>query len=169
MKINRRFLLSAGGTAALAAPFIAVPSLAPALESGLAAGAAPLYSKRRVGSAVVTSLLDGTLDVGPDLIRGFDQAKADATLEQQHIAAFSGTRPLAVLGHVIDTGTRKIAIDTGTVAGFSPKTGGYHRALKQAGIAPAEIETVLLTHLHPDRRRMLCLSRSSPLFRRRAP
>ncbi|WP_162653754.1 MBL fold metallo-hydrolase [Lentilitoribacter sp. Alg239-R112] len=150
MNISRRNFLGMGGAAALAAPFIVRPNLLSAHEVGLDAGAIPSYAKRRVGSAEITVLLDGTIDVGQDLIVGFDQDKANKTLKQQHLPAFESTRPLPVLGHVIDTGERKIAIDTGTLPGFSPKTGGYHAALKQAGIDVTEIDTVLLTHLHPD-------------------
>jgi glyoxylase-like metal-dependent hydrolase (beta-lactamase superfamily II) len=98
----------------------------------------------------ITVLLDGTIDVGPDIIVGFDQERANETLRRQHLPDFDGNRPLPVLGHIIDTGTQKIAIDTGTVAGFSPSTGGYHAALQQAGIAATDIDVVLLTHLHPD-------------------
>jgi glyoxylase-like metal-dependent hydrolase (beta-lactamase superfamily II) len=150
MKINRRNLLTMGGATALASPFLANATALTAHESDLVAGALPSYSKRRVGSVEVVVLLDGTIDAGPELIIGFDQETADRTLKRQHLPAFSGTRPLPVLGHIIDTGSRKIAIDSGTVPGFSPKTGGYHAALRQAGIDPAEIDTVLLTHLHPD-------------------
>lgn len=150
MKLNRRNFLSLGGTAALAAPFVATPAILSAHETGLAAGTLPSYSKRRVGSAEVFVLMDGYIDAGSDLILGFDKETADRTLERQHLPAFNGSRPLPVLGHIIDTGSKKIAIDTGTLPGFSPKTGGYHTALKQAGIDAAEIDTVLLTHLHPD-------------------
>lgn len=150
MNHSRRSFLALGGATALSAPFIATPSILPAQEAALAPGAMPTYSRRRVGSVDVIVLLDGIIDVDPGMIVGFDQATADATLRRQHLPAFDGTRPLPVLGHVIDTGTQKIAIDTGTLSGFSPKTGGYHAALKQAGIDPAEIDTVLLTHLHPD-------------------
>lgn len=150
MTYSRRSFLAAGGAAALAAPAILSPSLLRAHEIGLTAGAMPSYAKRRIGSMEITVLLDGTIDVGPDIIVGFDQERANETLRRQHLPDFDGTRPLPVLGHIIDTGTQKIAIDTGTVAGFSPSTGGYHAALQQAGIAAADIDVVLLTHLHPD-------------------
>ncbi len=150
MKLNRRHFLALSGSATLATPFLGQPSRLFAQENQLPAGVMPAFSKRRVGTATITVLLDGTIDVGPEMIPGFDQQKADNTLERQHLLAFEGTRPLPVLGHIIDTGSQKIAIDTGTLAGFSPKTGGYHAALVQAGIDPAEIDTVLITHLHPD-------------------
>ncbi len=150
MKITRRNLLTMVGTTTLATPFLAKPTLLQAADCGVVAGSLPSYSKRRVGDVDVIVLLDGTIDVGPDLIVGFDEEAADQALKRQHLPPFSGTRPLPVLGHVIDTGSKKIAIDTGTLPGFSPKTGGYHEALKQAGIDPTDIDAVLITHLHPD-------------------
>ncbi len=150
MTLSRRNLLKMAGSAALATPVLLKPNLLQASDSGLGVARMPSYSKRRVGDVDVIVLLDGTIDVGPELIIGFDQAAADQALDRQHLPAFNGTRPLPVLGHVIDTGTQKIAIDTGTLAGFSPKTGGYHAALAQAGLDPADIDVVLVTHLHPD-------------------
>ncbi|MFA3918674.1 MBL fold metallo-hydrolase [Ruegeria sp. 2012CJ15-1] len=138
------------GTTALATPFLTKPTLLEAADGGVVAGNLLSFSKRRVGDVEVFGLLDGTIDVGPDLIVGFDQDAADQALKRQHLPPFDGTRPLPVLGHVIDTGSQKIAIDTGTLPGFSPNTGGYHEALTQAGIDPADIDTVLITHLHPD-------------------
>ncbi|WP_299668942.1 MBL fold metallo-hydrolase [uncultured Ruegeria sp.] len=150
MKFTRRNLLAMAGTTAVATPFLAKPTLLQAADVGVVAGSLPSYSKRRVGDVEVFVLLDGTIDVGPDLIVGFDRDAADRALKRQHLPPFDGTRPLPVLGHVIDTGSKKIAIDTGTFPGFSPKTGGYHEALNQAGINPSDIDTVLITHLHPD-------------------
>lgn len=150
MNHTRRHFLTLTGSTALATPFLGKATPLDAQVSAVGGTAMPAFAKRRVGSATITVLLDGTIDVGPEMIPGFDQVKADKTLMRQHLPAFDGTRPLPVLGHVIDTGSRKIAIDSGTLAGFSAKTGGYHAALAQAGIDAGEIDTVLLTHLHPD-------------------
>lgn len=150
MAYNRRNFLKLGGTSLLAAPFIANPTHLLAHEVQAVAGIKPTFSKRRIGSAEVTVLLDGIIDADPSIIIGFDQETADETLKRQHIPPFDGSRPLPILGHIIETGDRKIAIDTGTLPGFSPKTGGYHTALAHAGIDASEIDTVLLTHLHPD-------------------
>lgn len=150
MTISRRKFLALGASSVLVAPYIAKPSALMAHETELAAGTIPSFAKRRIGSAEVTVLLDGVLDMGADGIIGFNQKVADETLKRHHLPAFGKARPLSVLGHVIDTGDRKIAIDTGAPAGFSKTTGRYHEALKQAGIDTADIDSVLLTHLHID-------------------
>ena len=148
--INRRKFLAFGVGSALMTPFVAKPSTSLAHEQGLAARPLPSFAKRRVGSAEVTVLMDGTIDMVADGIIGFDREVADQNLKRQHLPAFGKGRPMPILGHVIDTGDKKIAIDTGTPAGFAETAGGYHSALRQAGIDPAEIDTVLMTHLHVD-------------------
>lgn len=50
---------------------------------------------------------------------------------------------------VIDTGRRKVLVDTGA-GGFAPTTGKLLPNLKAEGIAPEDIDTVVLTHGHPD-------------------
>lgn len=150
MNLNRRTFLAGVGASGLATPFLSGAAVASPSAVPLAPGIMPAFSKRRVGAAEVTVLLDGTIDVGPEMIVGFDRDIADATLKRQHIAPFGDSRPLPVLGHVIEVGGKKIAVDTGTLPGFSPKTGGFHAALAQAGISATEIDAVLVTHLHPD-------------------
>lgn len=150
MNVSRRNLLRMGGGSALAAPFLGMPSVLAAQPGGDAVASGPAFSRRRIGSFVVTTLLDGTIDIGAEFISGFDQSQADAALDRQHLSAFNGAMAIPVLGYVVDTGTQKIAVDCGTLEGFAPRLAGYHAALKQAGIDSADIDVVLATHLHPD-------------------
>lgn len=43
-----------------------------------------------------------------------------------------------------------IAVDTGAPAAMAPTVAGWAGALAAAGFAPDDIDTVFLTHLHPD-------------------
>ncbi|MGH1447503.1 MAG: MBL fold metallo-hydrolase [Cognatishimia sp.] len=150
MSLNRRAFLNLGGTVALATPFLAVPQLVGAQSTTPVAATVPAYSQRRLGAFTVTTLLDGTIDIGADFIAGFDQAAADTALARQHLPNFADPMAIPILGYIIDTGTQKIAVDCGTVDGFAPRVAGYHQALTQAGIDAADIDVVLLTHMHPD-------------------
>lgn len=61
--------------------------------------------------------------------------------------------PMDLNPAVINTGERLILIDTGMGRAsqmFGDKMGRLMENLAAAGIAPAEIDVVLLTHLHPD-------------------
>lgn len=50
---------------------------------------------------------------------------------------------------VIETGKNRVLVDTGA-GGLGPKTGKLLQNLQAEGITPGEIDTVLLTHGHPD-------------------
>jgi glyoxylase-like metal-dependent hydrolase (beta-lactamase superfamily II) len=50
---------------------------------------------------------------------------------------------------LVDTGPRKVLVDTGA-GNLAPATGELLGGLRIAGITPAEIDTVVLTHGHPD-------------------
>lgn len=50
---------------------------------------------------------------------------------------------------LVDTGRRRILIDTGAGA-LAPTTGNLIANLQTEGIAPGDIDTVILTHGHPD-------------------
>jgi glyoxylase-like metal-dependent hydrolase (beta-lactamase superfamily II) len=50
---------------------------------------------------------------------------------------------------VIDTGQHRVLVDTGA-GGMAPTTGNLIPNLQAEGIAPDDIDTVILTHGHPD-------------------
>ena len=55
--------------------------------------------------------------------------------------------PVLVL--FIDTGQHRVLVDTGA-KGFAPTTGRLMQNLQGCGIVPEDIDTVILTHAHPD-------------------
>ena len=50
---------------------------------------------------------------------------------------------------VVNTGEHLVLVDTGA-GGLSPNTGGLLQNLQAEGITPADIDTVIITHGHPD-------------------
>jgi glyoxylase-like metal-dependent hydrolase (beta-lactamase superfamily II) len=52
-------------------------------------------------------------------------------------------------GLLIDTGRQRVLVDTGA-GGMAPTTGNLIPNLQAEGITPEEIDTVILTHGHPD-------------------
>jgi glyoxylase-like metal-dependent hydrolase (beta-lactamase superfamily II) len=50
---------------------------------------------------------------------------------------------------VVNTGKHQVLVDTGA-GGLAPSTGKLLQNLQAAGIAPEDIDTVVLTHGHPD-------------------
>ena len=52
-------------------------------------------------------------------------------------------------GLVIDTGQNRVLVDTGA-GSMAPTTGKLMSSLQAEGIAPGDIDTVIITHGHPD-------------------
>lgn len=101
----------------------------------------------RLGEVEITAISDGYIPLSQDLVQG---AKHDEVAGA--LAASPQDRPL--VGHVnafvVNTEKRLFLIDAGGPASFIPTLGGLGAELAAAGIDPASIDEVLLTHLHVD-------------------
>src|ERR1700746_1167743 len=101
---------------------------------------------RKVGDIVVTALSDGYIDGNLDLLKNVDVDKARAIL----VDAFRPVRRISINTFLVHTKGTTILIDTGTGGSLAPTNGWMLRNLAAAGVAPGDIDAVLLTHMHPD-------------------
>jgi glyoxylase-like metal-dependent hydrolase (beta-lactamase superfamily II) len=101
---------------------------------------------RRIGDIVVTAISDGYLDGTLDVMRNVDIEKARQILKD----AFRPARRTSVNTFLIHSRGRMAIIDTGSGNYLQPTAGFVQRSLTAAGIDPKSIDTVLLTHMHPD-------------------
>ncbi|KAE9628636.1 MBL fold metallo-hydrolase [Parasedimentitalea maritima] len=150
MTINRRHFLQ--GAAALPAAAAIVPATA-----NLANAAAPLVGQQvpgiyrfTVGDAEVTALLDGHLDFGTELINDLDEAKAAEAMAKNMQPMMNGSLRIPVNGYLVNSGGRLTLIDAGTAQLMGPTLGKLESGLAAVGVQPSDIDTVLLTHIHPD-------------------
>ena len=101
---------------------------------------------RRIGDIVVTTISDGYLDGTLDVMRNVDLDKAKQILTE----AFRPARRTSVNTFLVHSKGRTAIIDTGSGNYMQPSAGFVQRNLVAAGIDPKSIDTVLLTHMHPD-------------------
>jgi glyoxylase-like metal-dependent hydrolase (beta-lactamase superfamily II) len=101
---------------------------------------------RRVGDIVVTAISDGFLDGTLEVLRNISQDEARQILTEN----FRPARRTAVNAFLIHSAGRLALIETGSGNYLQPTAGKVLTNIKAAGVAPTDIEAVLLTHMHPD-------------------
>jgi len=144
LKINSmRF--AAGLLAALAGM---VGGLASARAAGPHHDQVPGFFRLKVGDIEVTSLFDGPAVVDTHWLTG-EKATLDRVLTALH------TDPhlldAADTGFLVNTGKQVILVDAGSGIWFGGGALGHLAGnLRSAGYAPAEVDLVLVTHLHSD-------------------
>jgi glyoxylase-like metal-dependent hydrolase (beta-lactamase superfamily II) len=143
-ELTRRFLL-AGSTATVA--FAATPAFAAAPVAGKQG--AGVY-RHKIGRYELTALYDGTWFrvVDDKFVRNASAAEVDKALTD----AFLHPRvvPTSFTALLVNTGSKLILIDTGTAGQLGPTTGHMAGALAAAGVQPSQIDTILISHFHPD-------------------
>lgn len=140
---NRRNFL-AGAAAVSVLP--AFPAFARAPQA--AAQVAGIY-RRKVGDIEVTAILDGYIPLNAQAFTGGDPAEVKQILAS---AGLGETLPTSVNAFVVNTRDRTYLVDTGTGfnTAFGPTMGRAESNLRAAGIDPAQVDAVIITHAHPD-------------------
>jgi glyoxylase-like metal-dependent hydrolase (beta-lactamase superfamily II) len=144
---RRRFLASALAAPAVVPLLSALPRPALARAVPPAGPVAGLY-RFKVGTFEVTSINDGMMNLALDQFPAADRTWAEALLQRAFQAP--AAIPTAVNAYLVNTGDRLVLIDTGTAAAMGPSLGKVGANLKAAGIDPADVDLVVLTHMHPD-------------------
>ncbi|WP_420991724.1 MBL fold metallo-hydrolase [Cupriavidus sp. 30B13] len=107
---------------------------------------APGFYRFALGAFRVTVLSDGTAPRDVSAIMSKPQAVREA------FAASHQALPveISVNCFLIDTGQRRILVDTGAGELFGPLTGRLAENLRAAGYDLGDIDDILLTHIHGD-------------------
>ncbi|MGE3917754.1 MAG: MBL fold metallo-hydrolase [Hyphomicrobiaceae bacterium] len=101
---------------------------------------------RRVGDITVTAVSDGFLDGNLDVLRNIEKEEARQILAD----SFRPARRTAVNCFLIYTAGKVALIETGCGRYMADTGGQLQKNLAAAGVDPASISSVLLTHMHPD-------------------
>jgi glyoxylase-like metal-dependent hydrolase (beta-lactamase superfamily II) len=105
----------------------------------------------RFGAVEVIALCDGQLALPPDALR-LDPGTLAARLAE----APGDPLRIDVTCFAIRAGGRVALVDAGAGGSMGPGLGALPRRLGEAGIVAEDIDTVLLTHIHPDHSNGLC-------------
>lgn len=106
----------------------------------------PGFYHRRIGDIVVTSLSDGTLERTHEMMRGVSAKEGKLFLD----AAYRSSFVLSINAFLIYSGSRIALVETGSGDYLGPEAGHLLANLAAAGVSPDRIDTILLTHMHPD-------------------
>jgi len=143
---RREMVLSATAAAALglAGPIAFMPS-ARAMEARDKG-----YSKFNIGDIEVTSIYDGIWQKqhDPGFIRNASVDDTKAALTKAGLSA--DFVPIEFAQTAVKSGDKTVLIDAGTGGQLAPTAGMTMKHLAAAGIDPAAIDIVLISHFHPD-------------------
>lgn len=110
----------------------------------------PGVYRYNLGSYQLTALYDGVwyVPLNDKFVRNASSAEVDAALA----AAFLPPRilPVSFTALLVNTGAKLVLIDTGTAGQIADTAGSLLDNFKVAGIDPKAVDTILISHFHPD-------------------
>ncbi|APR02905.1 MBL fold metallo-hydrolase [Thauera chlorobenzoica] len=139
--VRRLLAVAAFGLAASAAGAQGVPP-PPSVQ-------VPGFFHQALGGHTVTALYDGYVRLAPQLLQGLEAKEIQTLLARSFQAGEDGVQT-AVNAYLVHDGNNLILVDAGAARCFGPSMGHLVDNLRAAGYRPEEVDTVLLTHLHPD-------------------
>jgi glyoxylase-like metal-dependent hydrolase (beta-lactamase superfamily II) len=144
MTLSRRAFIA---TSAVAAGSLAFPAYAAA---PLSAAQSPGAYRYKLGDYQITAIYDGTwyLPIDDKFVRNASGEQVNDALA----AAFlpPGVLPISFTALLVNTGAKLVLIDTGTAGQITDSAGYMLSNLAVAGVEPKAIDTILISHFHPD-------------------
>jgi glyoxylase-like metal-dependent hydrolase (beta-lactamase superfamily II) len=116
---------------------------------------------RRIGDIVVTALSDGYLNADVGVLQQISREEIDRILSE----TFRPSPPrLSVNAFLVHAKGRIALIETGSGNSMGPTLGQLLTNMRAAGTEPSQIDTVLLTHMHPDHSNGLSTAAGEPIY-----
>jgi glyoxylase-like metal-dependent hydrolase (beta-lactamase superfamily II) len=106
------------------------------------------FYRFKIGRFDCISVSDGTYNYDPmHLFPDLTEDQIKEILLEHHLQTDKIVSPYTFL--FVDTGKNKVLCDMGA-GKLGPDTGKFIKNLKSAGIQPEDIDTIFITHAHPD-------------------
>lgn len=148
--MTERRLLLAATAGLLAAPALSGGAIAQTAATP-APAQAPGFYRFRVGSYVATTVWDGFVtrqNPGTGWITNADQAAVEGALRDAMLSTTRLDNPFIVT--FLETPTGLTMFDSGTGAQLAPTAGTLHANMRAAGLDPARVNRILVSHFHGD-------------------
>ena len=151
IELNRRHLI-AGAAASALAPFAATDPVSAAAPA--AGKQATSYYRYKIGTCEVTVVTDGVnrMPLPDEFVANVTKDDVNAALAASHLEQNVFVGPYNPV--VINTGPKLVLIDTGNGEAAHTSSKGLNGQLltnmRSAGIDPASIDTVIISHYHGD-------------------
>ena len=116
----------------------------------------------QVGAFTCFSLLDGYVSYPiQNMYSNVPKDEVEAELRRHDLPVDYVTTPYTYL--LVRTGQNNILVDAGA-GDFFPTTGGLVQSLRLAGLEPGQIDTVIISHAHPDHIGGMLDERGRPVY-----
>jgi glyoxylase-like metal-dependent hydrolase (beta-lactamase superfamily II) len=102
---------------------------------------------RQLGGIRVTALDDGFDNLPMTVVVNIDEAGAAALAK---LSPGNALLQPVFNAYLIETSGRRLLIDAGAGVHMGPSAGKMLENLAQAGVAPGDVQAIILTHCHPD-------------------
>ncbi|QIO33408.1 MBL fold metallo-hydrolase [Bradyrhizobium sp. 1(2017)] len=107
---------------------------------------APGFYRLRIGEFRITALSDGTASRDlPKIMSKSSEVSAAFAASHEELPT-----EVSINCFLVDTGARRILVDTGAGALFGERSGRLVSNMRAAGYDPDKIDAILLTHIHGD-------------------
>lgn len=130
-----------------AAALMSLSSLAQA-DANMVQTQVPGYYRIQLGEFEITALYDGAIELDTKLLKNASATDLQRLLSRMFVG--NPKMQTAVNAYLINTGSHHVLVDTGAAKLFGPSLGFVLQNMKAAGYEPAQVDTVIITHLHGD-------------------
>lgn len=122
----------------------------------------PGYYRTQLGKFEITALYDGMIELDTKLLKNTSAAELQVLLARMFVG--NPKMQTAVNAYLINTGSHLVLVDTGAAKLFGPSLGYALQNMKASGYEPAQVDMVIITHLHADHVGGLNDADGKPLF-----
>lgn len=142
----------------------AAPTPVPATPTPRSSTANASYYRFTLGDYECVCLYDGIYNYAlSEKFAGVPREEVQEALRQHNLPTESARSPYTFL--YVNTGEHQVLVDMGA-GEWVPNAGRLDRSLNEAGIEPQEIDTVVITHAHPDHIGGTLDAEDNPVFAR---